>query len=242
MDVPVTPFKDYPDALNVIGRRLELGQKTMVAAVNPEKVYRAQREQRLRDVLQNAEIGLCDGIGTVIAAYILHGDTVRRITGIQLFLDLMGRAETCGWRIFLLGASPESSEAAAARLKVIHPGLCIVGRQDGYFENSEAVIAQINESRAQMLFVAMGSPRQEFWIAEHRAQIDAPFCMGIGGTLDVLSGHARWAPKFFRVTGTEFLYRLLSDPRRWRRQLVLPLFLLNVIKVKLTGQKNRQEQ
>jgi N-acetylglucosaminyldiphosphoundecaprenol N-acetyl-beta-D-mannosaminyltransferase len=80
-----------------------------------------------------------------------------------------------------------------------------------------------------MLFVAMGSPRQEQWIVRHQDDIRASLCMGIGGTLDVISGKAGWAPPIFRRTGTEFLYRLVREPRRWRRQLCLPLFLWSVL-------------
>jgi hypothetical protein len=119
----------------------------------------------------------------------------------------------------------------------MHPGLDIAGRQDGYFDNDDDVIRHINDSGADMLFVAMGSPRQEKWINKHRDRIYAPYCMGVGGTLDVVNGNVKWAPKFFRKTGTEFLYRLISQPKRIKRQKVLPKFMFLVFKAMLLGQK-----
>ncbi|UCG56693.1 MAG: WecB/TagA/CpsF family glycosyltransferase, partial [Phycisphaerales bacterium] len=98
----------------------------------------------------------------------------------------------------------------------------------GYFSDNDAVIKQINDSCADMVFIAMGSPRQEIWLAEHRDRIDAPYCMGVGGSFDVLSGSVRRAPRLFCSTGTEWLYRLVTEPHRFRRQKVLPLFALSV--------------
>ena len=151
----------------------------------------------------------------------------------QLFYQLMARAEQAGLKVFLLGASPESNDGAYEKLKNMHPNLQIVGRQDGYFKDDQQVVKQINDSGADMLFVAMGTPSQEKWIAKYRAAINAPYCMGVGGTLDVVSGRVKWAPKVFRMTGTEFLYRLISEPKRWKRQLVLPKFALMVLKARI---------
>ena len=161
--------------------------------------------------------------------------SIARITGISLFFQLIQTAAVKGWKVFLLGASPDSNQGAFDTLSAQYPGLKIVGHIDGFFQDSQEVVRQVNASGADIVFVAMGSPKQEFWIAEHREAIDAPFCMGVGGTFDVVSGKAKWAPSFFRKTGTEWLYRLLSDPRRWRRQLVLPRFAWLVLKAKLFG-------
>ncbi|MBV5327484.1 MAG: WecB/TagA/CpsF family glycosyltransferase, partial [Chlorobium sp.] len=138
-----------------------------------------------------------------------------------------------GWRIFLLGASAESNQGACDKLAAEYPGLKIVGRIDGYFQNSDEVVNRINASGADLVFVAMGSPKQERWIDENRPALDAPFCMGVGGTFDVVSGKAKWAPAFCRKTGTEWLYRLIVEPKRWRRQLVLPKFAFAVLQQKL---------
>lgn len=230
MGVPVTPFASYAEAVDCVGRVIASRRKTLCVAMNPEKLYRAQRDAALRSLLRSADIGICDGVGVALAARLLYGRRLTRCTGVDLFQNLVAAAATRGWKVFLLGASPESNETASRRLVEQHPGLRIVGRQDGYFGEVGPVIEQINASGADMLFVAMGSPRQEFWITEHRAALDVPFFMGVGGTLDVISGAARRAPAICRRTGTEFLYRLLSDPRRVRRQWVLPAFAAGVIR------------
>lgn len=235
LGVAITPFESYDHAADCVGQLIEARQKAFCVAINPEKIYRACKNRELMNLLNRAEIHICDGVGTAIGARILHGRSVCRITGVAMFYKLVKSSATRGWRMFLLGASQESSEGAYRKLSEQYPGLQIVGRQDGYFNDSEQVVEQINQSNADLLFVGMGSPRQELWITEHRDKINAPFCMGVGGTLDVISGHAKWAPKIFRKTGTEFLYRLIKEPKRWKRQICYPVFMLQVIKARIFG-------
>ncbi|MBN1512551.1 MAG: WecB/TagA/CpsF family glycosyltransferase [Phycisphaerae bacterium] len=234
LGVALSPLAGPEDALAGIRGNIDAQRKTYAVAVNPEKICAAQNDPRLRDVLNAADLRLCDGIGAALAARLLYGQALPRVTGVSLFFRLVAAAAENGWRIFLLGASKESNDAACRKLTADHPALRIAGHRDGYFEDDSAVIDQINASGADVLFVALGSPRQEFWIAEHRERIEAPFCMGIGGTLDVVSGKAKWAPALFRKTGTEWLYRLIREPRRWRRQLALPRFAWRVLKARLT--------
>lgn len=234
MGVAVTPFESYSHAVTYIEDIIACGRKSFCVAINPEKVYRAGEDHNLRRALNQADIGICDGIGIVLAAKILHGRTIKRCTGADLFVQLIGTAAQKGWKVFLLGAGAQSNEAACSKLREKYPSLQIVGSRDGFFQNSSQVVEEINASGADLLFVAMGSPRQEFWIAENRRAINASFCMGVGGTLDVISGEAVRAPRIFRKTGTEFLFRLLRDPRRWKRQKNLPLFMLRVLRKKLS--------
>jgi N-acetylglucosaminyldiphosphoundecaprenol N-acetyl-beta-D-mannosaminyltransferase len=153
-----------------------------------------------------------------------------RVTGVQLFFDLIAAAEREGLGVFLLGASPESNEAAYRKLQDQYPALNVAGRHHGYFENDESIVEIINASGADMVFVAMGSPKQECWIAENRDRLTAPFVMGVGGTFDVVSGQAEWAPAFFRRTGTEFIYRSYKQPGRLRQFPVVPKFIFTVLK------------
>jgi len=236
MGVNVIPFESYEQAVACVAERIKAKKKSFCVAINPEKIYRAGMNEELKTVLERVDIGICDGVGVSIAARVLYGQRVSRCTGIDFFYRLIERASNVGWKIFLLGASPQVSETACIKLQQQYPMLQIVGRQHGYFNDSAAVIEQINHSGADMLFVAMGSPRQEFWIAENQKAIDPYFCMGVGGTLDVVSGNTKRAPYLFRRTGTEFLYRLISDPKRWRRQSVLPLFMFSVLRKKINAQ------
>lgn len=235
LGIPVTVLDSYSHAVSYIVDRVRQKQKTFCVAINPEKIYRSQSDTEFKELVDAADLHICDGIGVVMAAMVLHGKKIIRITGIQLFLDLIARAEEESLKVFLLGASAESNEGAYSKLREMHPGLQITGRKDGYFENDAEAIEKINHSGAEMLFVAMGSPKQEKWIRKYRNIIDAPYCMGIGGTLDVVSGHAKWAPTLFRKTGTEFLYRLICKPKRLKRQICYPVFMLQVIKTRLFG-------
>ncbi|MBN2810090.1 MAG: WecB/TagA/CpsF family glycosyltransferase [Deltaproteobacteria bacterium] len=235
MTLQVTPFTDYAHACICVGELVTSGQKAFSVAINPEKLYKAEQDRELASLINQAQIFICDGIGAALAVRVLDGRAITRITGVALFYALVKKAAVAGWRIYLLGAAPEVNRSACERLLQDYPDLQIVGRHDGYFTDSEKIVDDINASGAEILFVAMGSPKQEAWIAGHRERINAAFCMGVGGTFDVVSGKVRWAPLFFRQTGTEWFYRLLSEPKRWRRQLALPKFLWLLVRYKLTG-------
>ncbi len=200
LGIPVSALESYAHAEDWIVHRVRQGQKTFCVAINPEKIHRAQTDGELKELINAANFHICDGVGTTIATRLLHGAKIARITGVQLFLNLMGRAEKEGMRVFLLGADPASNEGACNKLEAMHPNLKIAGRQDGYFKDDMEVVQRINDSGADMLFVGMGSPTQESWIAKYRHAIRASFCMGVGGTFDVLSGKVKWAPSVFRKT------------------------------------------
>ena len=233
--VDVVPFDSYSQVTHYVQSTISAGRKSFCVAINPEKIHRANQDAELRDVLRQADISICDGTGVVLAAKLLHGRRVKRCTGVDLFFELLAAAASNKWKVFLLGASADSNAEACRVLTRQYPGLEIVGSRDGYFRDSAKVVREINASGADLLFAAMGSPRQELWIGRHRDDIDAAFCMGVGGALDVVSGSSRRAPKLFRKTGTEFVFRLISEPKRWRRQLVLPLFALKVLRQYFAG-------
>ena len=234
MGIPVVPFESYDQALESIEEIIESNSKSFWVAMNPIKVYHAWHDSELQSLLQQADVCICDGVGISIASKILHGESIKRCTGCDLFFRLLSLACRKGWGVYLLGASAESNDAARLELKKMYPDLNIVGWQDGYFKNSHAVVRQINRSRAKLLFVAMGSPKQEYWISRHRQAINANFCMGVGGSFDIASGRLTRAPKISRVTGTEFLYRLIREPRkRWRIQKVLIPYFMRVVEKKL---------
>jgi N-acetylglucosaminyldiphosphoundecaprenol N-acetyl-beta-D-mannosaminyltransferase len=237
LGVGVSVFDSYADAVQLIHRRMSLRRRTFCVAVNPEKVYRANKDSRLRKVLESAHVQICDGVGVSLASRLLYGKRVPRCTGIDLFMRLVQLSADEGWKIFLLGASPETNEAACRTLADTFPGLKIAGRQDGYFDDSDAVVERINASGANLLFIGLGSPRQEFWISENMPRLRPSFFMGVGGSLDVVCGSARRAPTVFRKLGGEWLFRLLSQPRRAGRQMALPLFAFEVLKAALWGSR-----
>lgn len=236
MGIPVVPFVSYSDALECIETVVESDSKSFWIAINPQKCYRAWHDAELMEILNRADACICDGVGMSVASKILNGTGIRRCTGCDLFFETLSMASQKNWRVFLLGASPQSNANACARLEERYPGLKIVGRQDGYFKDSDRVIDEINASKAQLLFVAMGSPRQEFWICNNWQSLNVNFCMGVGGSFDVASGTLKRAPKFFQNTGTEFLFQLLTEPRkRWPRQKVYFPFMMTVVCKKIFG-------
>lgn len=234
--VPVVPFLSYDHALACAEEAIESGRQTFWVAINPQKLFRAWHERPLLDVLNVADVGICDGVGISVAAKILLGKRIHRVTGCDLFFRLLPLTARKGWRVFMLGASEESNSRACMNLRQKYPGLQIVGSQSGYFKDSSPVIEHINSTKADMLFVAMGSPAQEYWISRHRRDIDAAFCMGVGGSFDVASGTARRAPAIFRRTGTEWFYQLITQPhRRLRRQAVYLPFMFRILVKRLRG-------
>ena len=239
LGVPLTVFDSYEHAVETIIGRIKEENKTTCIAINPIKIYLAQKDKELLTSLTGSDFQICDGVGASLAAKFLYHKKVHRITGIQLFFELISRAEQIGHKVFLLGAKPESNEGAYNKLVKMHPNLQIVGRHDGYSNNHDNVIQKINNSHADMLFVAKGSPYQEKWINKYCSQINVTFCMGVGGTFDILSKNAKWAPKIFRKTGTEFLYRLIKEPHRLKRQYVLLFYIFLVLKSKFTAGNNQ---
>ena len=236
MGIPVVPFESYDQALKCVEETIDSNRKSFWVAINPIKIYNAWHKPELLNLLRQTDVGICDGVGVSIASRILNGRSIKRCTGCDLFFKLLSLASLKKWSVYLLGASAESNAAARSELQKMYPNLRIVGWQDGYFEDSQRIIEQINSSRANLLFVAMGSPKQEHWIWRHRQAIEANFCMGVGGSFDIVSGGLRRAPKIFQMTGTEFLFRLMREPRkRWRIQKVLFPYFLRVIQRRLSG-------
>ena len=234
--VPILPFETYGQVIEHIENIIESNQKSFCVAINPIKIYNAWHTPELLDLLKHTDVNICDGIGVSIASRILNGRKIKRITGCDLFFRLLQRAAQKNWGVYLLGASAQSNLAARLELQKIYPDLRIVGWQDGYFDDSSKVIRKINDSGADLLFAAMGSPKQEYWLWHHRKDIDARFCMGVGGSFDIASGSIKRAPKIFRVTGTEFLFRFVMEPRkRLANQKILLFFLMKIIGSRLTG-------
>jgi len=233
LGIPVTPFESLDAAVVCARERMTSGCRTICAAINPEKIQRATIDPVLKRALDESDFRICDGVGVALAALLLHGKKLARCTGVDLFLELTRVAACEQRRIFLLGGTSESNAGARRKLLEQFPTINVSGWCDGYFKDSQAVVEQINASGADMLFVALGSPRQELWIAEHLSQLRPVLIMGVGGSFDVLSGTARRAPIIFRRTGTEWLFRLMMDPRRIRRQFALPAFAMRVVREKL---------
>lgn len=206
------------------------GPPSTVLAVNPEKVFAIRKDPFLARFFEDAAVLLPDGIGVVLATRALHGRGATRVPGVELMDALCAEAAGNGWGIYLYGAQADVNRRAAAALAERHQGIRIVGRSDGYVpeEGMETLVADINASGAQLLFVALGSPRQERWMDRHLPALQVKVVQGVGGSLDVITGDVPRAPAAFRRVGLEWFYRLLKQPSRWRRQIVYPVFAVFV--------------
>ena len=222
------------DTLAWLTQAIDERRLTQVITANPIMLMAALAKPKYMEMMRRAELIVPDGTGIVWAAKYLGQPVVEKIAGIELLQQLLNVGETKGWRVFLLGASPETIEITADKLKKRYPLIQFVGVRDGYFspEEDNQVIQQIREAAPDILFVGRSADNQDTWIDRYKEQLQVPVMMGIGGSFDVLSGKLKRAPKWFIRFHLEWFYRLLQEPWRYRRMLLLPQFVLRVMKDK----------
>ncbi len=222
----------YASLLDVIGRFIASGAPHQIATTNPEFVMEAQRNPRFREVLEGADLCMADGVGLLWAAKRLGHPLPERVTGSDGLPRIAERAAREGWRLYLLGAAPGVAARTALLLTGQYPGLHVCGVDVGSPADaaSEGIIARIRAAQPDILFVAFGAPKQDLWIARHRAALGVPVMMGIGGAFDHIAGVQKRAPGWVQAINLEWLYRLATQPWRWRRQLALPQFVWAVLR------------
>ena len=214
------------------------GERALVMHVNAYCLNLAYRRPWLRETLNGADVVFCDGAGVALAARILGRPSLERFTHADEIWRLAEFAEEHGLSLFFLGARPGVAQKAAARLRERCPDLKIAGIRHGYFDKSvgstedEAVVAEINTVRPNILVVGFGMPLQELWLRENWDRLDADAAMTLGAIFDYVSGELRRGPRLLVDNGLESVARLVIEPRRlWRRYVVgNPLFLLRVLK------------
>lgn len=189
-------------------------------AVNAAKIIAAERDPQLREIISRSDLVTADGQAVVWASRLLGDPLPERIAGIDLMTRLLARAEERGWRVYILGAQEAILEEAVQRIRGRNPGLAIAGYRHGYFAKSEepSVVEEIAASGADILFVAMSSPRKEYFLGSRGRDLRVPFVMGVGGAVDVLAGRTRRAPIMIQRLGLEWSFRLLQEPRRLGRR------------------------
>jgi N-acetylglucosaminyldiphosphoundecaprenol N-acetyl-beta-D-mannosaminyltransferase len=195
---------------------IESGGPAQHVAVNVAKIVALQDDPRLRAVVEECELVSVDGQPVVWASRLLRDPLPERVAGIDLMFRLLELAEERGYRVYVLGAKQEVLETAVARLAERYPRLTISGFHHGYFadEDSAEVCAAVRAAEPHILLVAMSSPRKEYWLADHAAELAVPFSMGVGGSIDVVAGLTKRAPAFMQRLGLEWFYRFLQEPMR----------------------------
>lgn len=216
-------------ALEEFQKLLDGDRCELIVTPNAEIVEKASKTPQLRRIInEEAAIVTPDGVGLIYASK-LKGDPIQeKVAGIDFAHSAIELCAKLGRSVYLLGSKPGVAEAAAANLEKEIPGLKIAGFRDGYFREDEepSVVAEINESGADFLCVALGSPKQEYFVIKHRDALKVKAAAGLGGSLDIWSGQLNRAPKFYIDHGLEWLYRMIQEPKRLKRLPALPVFLI----------------
>ncbi len=213
------------EAVSFISEKLTSRTPVSVFTPNAEIAERAVKDLRLLQVINGCDLAVPDGVGIVKASRILGRPLREKVAGVELGIKVAELAAKTGASLFLYGGKEGVAEDAAKNLQSKFPALNIAGYADGYRDDESAVLEEIRNSGADILFVCLGSPKQEMWIHHHKAELpDVRVFMGLGGSLDIYSGKARRAPRIFIRLELEWLYRLLREPKRIVRMRALPRF------------------
>lgn len=228
-------FDNYTKAefIEKFENRIQQQEKTLVVTANPEIVMYAKDNPKYKTLLSNeADYITADGIGVVKAGEILKTPIKERVTGYDLFLDLLNMANQKHLSIYLIGAKQEIIELAVKRVQEEYPNISLVGYRNGYFDlDDQAVQQDIVDKSPDMVFAALGFPRQEYFLTDLKHKLNKGYLMGIGGSFDVFSGMTKRAPVWMQDLHLEWFYRLLKEPTRFKRMLVLPKFIQEVKRV-----------
>ncbi|MFS0817799.1 WecB/TagA/CpsF family glycosyltransferase [Lysinibacillus sp. 1P01SD] len=223
--------------VDLLVNRIEQQEKTFVVTANPEVVMQANENSTVMSYLQQATYICADGIGVVKAAQILGDSLPERVTGYDTMVRLLEVGQQKRFKIYLLGAQKETIEKTVANINKDYPNVDVVGYHDGYFDwNNNDLANEIATLQPDLVFVALGVPRQEKWITENLEKFSKGVFIGVGGSFDVIAGTVKRAPVIWQKLNLEWLYRLLRQPSRFGRMLVLPRFALKVFALKLKGQ------
>lgn len=229
----ITKEEAVNEAMSLIGS----GGTHYVVTPNPEIVEVCREREDVAQAVNAADLVLPDGIGVIKGAKMLGTPLRERVPGIEFADALMERLAEAGYSIYFLGGQPGVAVQAAKNLARRYPGLRCAGFRNGYFGEDAPVAAEIAKSKADVVFVCLGAPKQELWMFKHGAETGAKLLCGLGGSLDIFAGAATRAPKFFCDHGLEWFYRLCKEPWRWKRMLKLPVFLFHVWREKRGREK-----
>jgi len=212
------------------GMLLSPGGIKLVSTVNALAMDEAVRDTEYHRILRRSSIVLSDGMGLLWGLSFLGMPIQERVTGIDFAEQLCRMAAAEGWPVYFLGSSGKTAVACATAMAARYPGLVVAGARDGFFDMENPGVADaVAGSGAKILFVAMGIPRQEKWVARHAVRLGDVLAVGVGGAFDVLSGNLKRAPVFMQKAGLEWFFRLCQEPSRWKKNLRLVTFVVRVL-------------
>lgn len=231
LGVPVHPLT-MNESVAVLEEKLQKKEQAFVVTANAEIIMMCQKDKEYNNIVsEQADLVLPDGAGAVWAGRYLGNEVPERVAGFDLYNQLLKLSADKGYKAYFFGGAPGVAEAAKNKAEELYPGVQIVGCRNGYFTEAEeeAIIKEINDAAPDMLFVALGAPKQEKWLVKYRNQLKPRVLMGIGGSFDVLAGKMERAPKWMQEASLEWAFRLYKQPSRFMRMLALPKFVLKVI-------------
>lgn len=224
---------------------VDKNKRFIVVTPNSEIIVRAGKNEILKNIIEKADLVVPDGAGAVLASKIMRNPLKERVTGIDLMIKLLKYANADKKSVYILGAKPEIVKKSAEKIKANYPNLNLTGYHHGYFKgmhngnpsNSEEmeIVKEISQKKPDFLFVAMGSPFQEYFIDKYKDTLNSKVMMGVGGSLDVISGEVKRAPEFYQKAGLEWLYRVIKEPVRIKRMGSLVVFVFKVIFLRNNG-------
>jgi len=225
--------KHFGQVVEDLIARIDSKQKSFIVTANPEIVMYAHEHPDYKKIIQSADMVVPDGYGIILASKILGTPIIERVAGYDLTIRLLELGNKKKLKIYLLGGREETNQKAVDNIHSSYPDIQIVGRHHGFFDWEKSnVTAEIKAANPDVVFVALGFPRQEKWIAKHLDQFSHGLFMGVGGSIDVLAGEVQRAPRIWQKLNLEWFYRLISQPSRWRRMLAIPRFIKQIFKLK----------
>lgn len=227
------------EVVKISEKKIEENEQYIIYTPNTEFVMMCQKDEEFLRLMNKSDINIPDGVGLIYAAKIKKHPLKEKVAGYDLSVNLLKMANDKGLKLYVVGGKPGVADLAMKNVKETYPRINIVGAQHGYFKGSHlgnfghedelAIIEDINKHQPHILFVGFGAKKQEQWIEHNKDLLKANIIIGNGGTLDGLAGLVKRAPEIYIKLGLEWLYRLVKEPKRITRQIVLPVFMLKVI-------------
>lgn len=219
------------EAVAQVQKFIEEKKNAMVATANAEMLMRTTTDSELKEILNGSDLVVPDGAGTVWAAGYLGQPMPERVAGYDLAQELMRQAPEQNHKIFFFGSAPGVADKAKAKAEEMYPGIQIVGTRNGFFTEADEpeIMAEIKAAKPDILLAALGVPKQEKWLWAHKAELQVPVSIGVGGTLDVMAGVMERAPLWMQKAKLEWLFRGLKQPSRAGRLMALPKFVFKVM-------------